>query len=86
MWDRLLKQFNAPHITFYDLRHTHVAFLIKQGVHIKVISERLGHASVAITMDTYGHLLPNMQSDAAELMDKLNTRIGGAKEGRNNGL
>lgn len=71
MWDRQLKKYEAPHITFYDLRHTHVAFLIQQKVHIKVISERLGHTSVSFTLDTYGHLLPNMQSDAAESLDQL---------------
>ncbi|MBY3623713.1 site-specific integrase [Acinetobacter sp. CUI P1] len=71
MWERQLKKYEAPHIAFYDLRHTHVAFLIQQKVHIKVISERLGHTSVSFTLDTYGHLMPNMQSDAAESLDQL---------------
>ncbi|OMD00026.1 site-specific integrase [Paenibacillus sp. FSL R5-0636] len=79
-WERFLKKYEAPHITFHDLRHTHVAMMIKQGVHMKVISERLGHSSISVTMDIYGHLLPNMQSDAAELMDKLNTRLDGTNK------
>ncbi|KKX55689.1 tyrosine-type recombinase/integrase [Brevibacillus borstelensis] len=71
VWDSFLKQTGAPKITFHDLRHTHASLLIKQGVHIKVISERLGHSSVSITMDTYGHLMPNMQEDAAAGLDSL---------------
>lgn len=71
MWNSLLKKTGAPKITFHDLRHTHASLLIKQGVHIKVISERLGHASVSITMDTYGHLMQNMQEDAATGLDAI---------------
>lgn len=71
VWTRFLKKTGAPKITFHDLRHTHASLLIKQGVHIKVISERLGHSSVTITMDTYGHLMPNMQEDAAAGLDAL---------------
>lgn len=76
VWTSFLKKTGAPQITFHDLRHTHASLLIKQGVHIKVISERLGHSSVSITMDTYGHLMPNMQEDAAIGLDRLmkNTR------------
>lgn len=71
VWTSFLKKTGAPKITFHDLRHTHASLLIKQGVHIKVISERLGHSSVSITMDTYGHLMPNMQEDAANGLDAL---------------
>lgn len=71
MWDRQLAKYEAPHIAFYDLRHTHVAFLIKIKVPLKAISERLGHTSVAFTMDTYGHLLPNTQAEAADSLDDL---------------
>jgi len=71
VWTSFLKKTGAPKITFHDLRHTHASLLIKQGVHIKVISERLGHSSVSITMDTYGHLMPNMQRDAAAGLDRL---------------
>jgi integrase len=45
-----------PKIRFYDLRHTHASLLIAEGVHPKKIAERLGHSSIKLTMDTYGHL------------------------------
>lgn len=69
VWNSFIKKTGAPKITFHDLRHTHASLLIRQGVHIKVISERLGHSSVSITMDLYGHLMPNMQEDAAAGLD-----------------
>ena len=47
------------------------SYWIANGVPIKVVSERLGHANIAITLDIYGHLLPNMQTEAAEKMDAL---------------
>ncbi|CAM3807621.1 tyrosine-type recombinase/integrase [Aeromicrobium ponti] len=53
-------------IRFHDLRHTHASLLLKQGAHPKVVSERLGHADTRITLDTYSHLLPNMQEETAE--------------------
>jgi integrase len=75
-WVRFIEITKAPKITFHDLRHTHAALMIKQGVHIKVVSERLGHSTVAITMDLYGHLMQNMQQDAAEALDSMiNTRL-----------
>ena len=55
----------------YSLRHTHATLLLLAGVHPKVVSERLGHATVAITLDTYSHVLPNMQHEAAEKLDGL---------------
>jgi integrase len=47
--------------SFHDLRHTHAALLLKGGVHPKIISERLGHANIGITLDTYIHILPGLQ-------------------------
>jgi integrase len=55
----------------YDLRHTHATLLLLAGVHPKVVSERLGHASVSITLDVYSHVLPNMQQEAAEKLDAM---------------
>jgi len=52
-------------IRFHDLRHTHASLLIMDGVPVKVVSERLGHANVAFTMHTYQHLLPGMSAAAA---------------------
>ena len=56
-------------MTFHDLRHSHAAILIKQGVHPKVIQERLGHASIRTTLDTYGHLFEGLDEAAAEALD-----------------
>jgi integrase len=58
-----------PRIRFHDLRHTHATHLLASGVHPKVASERLGHSKVGLTLDTYSHVLPNMQADAAALVD-----------------
>ena len=55
----------------YDLRHTHATLLLAAGVHPKVVSERLGHASVAITLDVYSHVLPNTQHEAAAKLEAL---------------
>jgi integrase len=56
-------------VRFHDLRHTHATHLLRQGVHPKVVSERLGHATIAITLDTYSHVLPDMQAEAAGKID-----------------
>lgn len=65
-WDRLLKKTNLPRIRFHDLRHTHATLMLKQGVHPKIVSERLGHSNVKITLDTYSHVLPGLQEAAAK--------------------
>lgn len=54
---------------FHDLRHSHASHLLRAGVHPKIVSERLGHSSVGITLDTYSHVLPGMQQDAVRLID-----------------
>jgi len=58
-------------IRLYDLLHTNATLLLKDGEHIKVVSERLGHANVNITLEIYAHVLPGMQRDAAERMENL---------------
>ena len=60
-----------PKVRFYDLRHTHASLLIAQGLHPKLISERLGHSSIKLTMDTYGHLFPGADREAASHMDAI---------------
>ena len=55
------KQFFAIHFS----RHTHASHLLMAGVNVKVVSERLGHASVSFTLDTYGHVMPGQQAQAA---------------------
>jgi integrase len=56
-------------VRFHDLRHTHATLLLRQGVHPKIVSERLGHSTVGITLDTYSHVLPGMQEEAARKLD-----------------
>jgi len=64
----LLKRAGLPQITFNDLRHTCASLLFQRNVHPKLVQELLGHASVAITLDTYSHMLPGMGSEAADAM------------------
>jgi integrase len=70
-WRRLLRKHRLPPVRFHDLRHAHATLMLLQGVHPKVVSERLGHASVGITLDTYSHVLPSMQAQAVEAFDRL---------------
>lgn len=58
-----------PEASFHDLRHTHAAMLIRRGIQPKIISERLGHASIKITMDLYGYLMPGLQDAVADIFD-----------------
>ena len=67
----LLKRAELPHIRFHDLRHTCATLLLTKNVNPKVVSEMLGHASIAITLDTYSHVLPNMQESAAAAMEEV---------------
>ena len=64
-FSEVLKKAGLPHIRFHDLRHTHATLLLKANVHPKVVSERLGHANIGITLDTYSHVLPDLQKTAA---------------------
>jgi integrase len=70
-WPKFLKRAGLPHVRFHDLRHAHATLMLLQGVHPKVVSERLGHASIGITLDTYSHVLPGMQAEAAQAFDAL---------------
>lgn len=60
-----------PQISFHDLRHTHATILLLHGENIKVISERLGHESVKITLDTYSHVLPTMEEHTSLLLQNI---------------
>jgi len=57
-------------VRLHDLRHTHATLMLRQGVHPKIVSERLGHSSIAITFDTYSHILPGLQEAAARKFDE----------------
>ncbi|GMA60718.1 site-specific integrase [Alicyclobacillus fastidiosus] len=65
-WYALLEQSGVPRIRFHDLRHTHASLLLQQGVHPKIVSERLGHSTINITLDTYSHVLPGLQEQVAK--------------------
>ena len=64
-----IRRHKLPLMRFHDLRHTHATQLLKQGVHPKIVSERLGHSNIAITLDTYSHVLPGMQEEAIAGLD-----------------
>jgi integrase len=65
----LQKAAGLPAIRFHDLRHTAATLWLLNDVNVKVVSERLGHASIQLTLDTYSHVLPTMQQIAARRMD-----------------
>ncbi len=60
-----------PKIRLHDLRHTAASLALAMGIHPKVVSERLGHSSVAITLDIYSHLTPGLQEDAADRLGEI---------------
>lgn len=67
----LLKKENLPDIRLYDLRHTCATLLLAAGENPKVVSERLGHASITLTLDTYSHVLPDMQKQATDKLEEM---------------
>ncbi len=67
---KLARRIGLYGVRLHDLRHTHASLLLQQGVHPKIVSERLGHANIQITLGTYSHLLPGMQEAAVDAFDK----------------
>ena len=65
------KELDLPPVTFHDLRHTHATWLLESGVDLKTVSERLGHASITITADLYGHVTDDMQRKAMEKLGAM---------------
>jgi integrase len=70
-WHRLLQRARVPVVRPHDARHTTATLLLGQGVHPKLVSEMLGHATVAITLDLYSHATPAMHREAARVLDAL---------------
>ena len=70
-WKRLVKNAGFEGVRLHDARHSHATLMLKQGVNPKIVSERLGHASVVITLDTYSHVLPGLQEAAARGFDEM---------------
>lgn len=58
-------------IRFHDARHTHASLMLKQGIHPKIVQERLGHSTISITLDTYSHVAPGLQEAAAKRFDDM---------------
>jgi len=67
---RIAAQAGLENVRFHDLRHTFASLMLLRGAKPKVISEALGHASVAFTMDTYSHIIEGMQSEAMALLNE----------------
>ena len=68
-WHRFLAGAKLPRLRFHDLRHWHATHLLGSGVHPKIASERLGHATFGLTLDIYSHVIPGMQEDAVARID-----------------
>jgi integrase len=68
-FSRIVERAGVRRVSFHSLRHTHASQLLRDGVHVKVVSERLGHSTISITLDVYAHTIPNMQADAAARID-----------------
>lgn len=68
---RYIRKAGVPDISFHGLRHTHATLLLRQGVHPKIVAERLGHANVNITLNRYSHVLPDLQSEAVKAIEKV---------------
>jgi integrase len=71
----LLQKAGLPQMRFHDLRHTAASIMLNHGVPVIVVSRRLGHARPSITLDIYGHLLPSMQEEVAQLIDEWITPV-----------
>ena len=67
---RVIREAGLPHLTVKGLRHAHASVLLSSGIHPKIVSERLGHSNIAITMDIYSHVLPGLQENAALAFDR----------------
>ncbi len=65
----------VPRIRFHDLRHTSATLLLLEGVHPKVVQERLCHSQISLTLNTYSHVLPSMQTEAAGKLDALFAKV-----------
>ncbi len=65
----IIRNSNLPKVRLHDLRHSHATHLLRQNVHPKIVSERLGHSTISITLDTYSHVVPGMQDEAVQKLD-----------------
>jgi hypothetical protein len=70
-WNKAIRRAGLKVIRLHDARHSHASLMLKQGIHPKVVQERLGHASVQVTLDTYSHVVPGIQQMAATRLDDI---------------
>ena len=63
---KIVRKLGLDNVRFHDMRHTHATIMLLQGVHPKVVQERLGHSKMGTTMDLYSHVMPSMQKEAVE--------------------
>ena len=82
LFQEAVEQTKAPRIRMHDMRHTWATLALRAGVHPKIVQERLGHANIRITLDTYSHVLPDMQETAAELVAALVAAADAESKGR----
>ncbi len=69
-WIKLVRRSGLKGIRLHDARHSHASLMLKQGIHPKIVQERLGHASIQVTLDTYSHVAPGLQAAAAKRFDE----------------
>jgi integrase len=70
-WMKLVRKCGLNGIRLHDARHTHATIMLKQGVHPKIVQERLGHSTISTTLDTYSHVAPGLQQAAAMAFDDI---------------
>jgi hypothetical protein len=71
----LIRKAGLPELRFHDLRHTSATLLLAQGVHPRIVQERLGHADISMTLNRYSHVTPDTQRSAADTLDAVFTRV-----------
>ena len=81
-FQKVARRVGLPGVRFHDPRHTHASLMLRNGVHPKIVSERLGHSSVAITLDVYSHVTPGLQEAAALRFDDVLRNCDEAAEGQ----
>ena len=70
-WDKAVRRAGLKAIRLHDARHSHASLMLKQGIHPKIVQERLGHSSIQVTLDTYSHVVPGLQQMAAARLDDI---------------
>jgi integrase len=73
-WIKLARRVGLKGVRLHDARHSHASLMLKQGIHPKIVQERLGHSSIQITLDTYSHVAPGLQEAAAKKFDNAFTQ------------